>query len=231
MGRTHAAQRGGGVPGGPSAARSGGLPLTPLTVPVAALAAAGAATLADFDHPQATVSRSLGSVTVGLARLVSWCMGGHRAGTHSLGAVAALSFGAAGLDLAGALARGIGCAFLFALATAAVQLRLARPLLHTLICVAAGAVLVTWSAQDAVAPGVLPWAVGVGAAAHLAGDMLTRSGVPLLWPVCRRRFRVASLSTGGTVEQLLVVPGLALAALVLGWQLYGSAALDSGLHP
>jgi membrane-bound metal-dependent hydrolase YbcI (DUF457 family) len=208
-----------------------GLSLTPLTLPVAALAAAGAATLPDLDHPQATVSRSFGPVTVGLARRVSWCTGGHRGGTHSLVAVAALSGGAAGLDLTGALPRGLACAFLFALATAAVQLRLARPLLHTTICVAAAIGLVTLSAQHPVTPGVLPCAVGVGSAAHLVGDMLTAEGVPLLWPVSRRRFRIASLKTGGTIEQLLVGPGLALSALVLGWQMYGSTALYSGPHP
>lgn len=108
-----------------------GLPLTPLTVPVAALAAAGAATLPDLDHPRATVSHSLGPATVGLARLVAWCIGGHRGGTHSLLAVVAFSGGAAAVDLAGALPRGLACAFLFALATAAVQLRPARLLLHT----------------------------------------------------------------------------------------------------
>lgn len=134
-----------------------GLSLTPLTVPVAALAAAGAATLPDLDHPQATVSRSLGLVTVGLARLVAWCTGGHRGGTHSLLAVAALSGGAAAVGRAGALPRGLACAFLFALATAAVQLRLARPLVHTTICVAGAIGLVTLSAQHTITPGVLPW--------------------------------------------------------------------------
>lgn len=208
-----------------------GLSLTPLTVPVAALAAAGAATLPDLDHPQATISRSLGPVTVGLSRLVAWCTGGHRGGTHSLLAVAALSAGAAAVDLAGALPRGLAYAFLFALATAAVQLRLAQPLVYTAVCLTGGIGLVTLSAQHTITPGVLPWAVAVGVAAHLLGDMLTREGVPLLWPGAARRFRIASLSTGGTVEQLLVGPGLALCALVLGWQLYGHAALYGTPHP
>lgn len=231
MGRTHATSGAVAFLAVLPLLHQAGLSLTPLTVPVTALAAAGAATLPDLDHPQATVSRSLGPATVGLARLVAWCTGGHRGGTHSLVAVAALSGGSAAVDLAGALPRGLACAFLFALATAAVQLRLARPLLHTTICVAAAIGLVTLSAQHTVTPGVLPWAVGVGSAAHLVGDMLTREGVPLLWPVSRRRFRIASLSTGGTIEQLLVGPGLALCALVLGWQLYDSAALYSAPHP
>jgi len=157
--------------------------------------------------------------------------GGHRGGTHSLLAVAVLSGAAVIVDLAGALPRGLAYAFLFALATAAVQLRLARPLVHTAICVAATIVLVTLSAEHTVTPGVLPWAVAVGATAHLVGDMLTRDGVPLLWPVSSRRHRIASLSTGGTIEQLVVGPGLALCALVLGWQLYDSAALYSPPHP
>lgn len=74
-------------------------------------------------------------------------------------------------------------------------------------------------------------AATVGCAAHLVGDMLTREGVPLLWPVSTRRCRIASLSTGGTIEQLLVGPGLGLRALVLGWQLYAHGALYGTPHP
>lgn len=207
-----------------------GLSLTPFTMAVAAFAAAGAAVLPDLDHPQATVSRSLGWMTVGLSRLVAWCTGGHRGGTHSLLAVAALSGGAAAVDLAGALPRGLACAFLFSLATAAAQLRLAPPLVHTAICLVGEIGLVTLSAHHTVTAGVLPWAVAVGVAAHLVGDMLTREGVPLLWPVSTRRFRIASLSTGGTIEQLLVGPILAMCALVLGWRCYGSATLFSPPH-
>lgn len=230
MGRTHATSGAAAFLAVLPLLHQAGLSLTPLTVPVAALAAAGAAMLPDLDHPQATVSRSLGPVTVGLARLVARCTGGHRGGTHSLLAVAALTGGAAAVDLAGALPRGLACAFLFALATAAVQLRLARPLVHTAICLAGGIVLVTLSAQHIVTAGVLPWAVAVGVAAHLVGDMLTREGVPLLWPVSARRFRIASLSTGGTIERLLVGPALALCALVLGWQLYDSSTLFGTPH-
>lgn len=128
------------------------------------------------------------------------------------------------MDLAGALPRALAYAFLFALATAAVQLRLAWPLIHTATCVAGAIGLVLLSAQNTITAGVLPWVVAVGSAAHLVGDMLTREGVPLLWPVSNRRYRVASLSTGGPIERLLVGPGLALCALVMGWQLYDLAA-------
>ena len=230
MGRTHAASGAVAFLAVLPLLHQAGLSLTPLTVPVAALAAAGAATLPDLDHPQATVSRSLGPVTVGLARLVAGCTGGHRGGTHSLLALAALTGGAAAVDFAGALPRVLACAFLFALATAAVQLRLARPLVHTAVCLAGGIGLVTLSAQHTVTAVVLPWAVAVGVAAHLVGDMLTREGVPLLWPVSARRFRIASLSTGGAIEQLFVGPALALCALVLGWQFYDSATLLGTPH-
>ena len=47
------------------------------------VAACGAAMLSDFDHYHATIAQSLGPVTKLLARVVGWCFGGHRNGTHS----------------------------------------------------------------------------------------------------------------------------------------------------
>jgi len=64
MGRTHATSGAVAFLAVLPLLHQAGLPLTPLAVPVAAIAAAGAATLPDLDHPQATVSQSLGPATL-----------------------------------------------------------------------------------------------------------------------------------------------------------------------
>lgn len=46
---------------------------------------------------------------------------------------------------------------------------------------------------------------GVGYLLHLAADMLTRAGVPLLWPITKRDFSLLPLKTGGFVESALAV--------------------------
>jgi len=56
----------------------------------------------------------------------------------------------------------------------------------------------------------LPLAITLGWATHIAGDMLTEHGVGILWPYSRRRYRLASINTGGGVETLvfLILNGL-----------------------
>ncbi len=55
----------------------------------------------------------------------------------------------------------------------------------------------------------------VGYLTHLAGDILTPAGLPLLWPIRRRRnFALPILKTGGFSEQLAVT-------LLAGWMISG----------
>jgi inner membrane protein len=82
-----------------------------------------------------------------------------------------------------------------------------RGVTHSLLAVVAGlALLGTMGVGFVAAPLV------VGYLSHLAADMVTPSGVPLLWPN-RRRFALPLCTTGGVVEILLVA---GLAALT-GW--------------
>lgn len=55
----------------------------------------------------------------------------------------------------------------------------------------------------------LALAVVTGYLAHLAGDLFTRSGLPLLWPL-PIRFRVPLVKTGSFIERLLVFPAVIL---------------------
>lgn len=60
---------------------------------------------------------------------------------------------------------------------------------------------------------ILPFLIGY--LTHLAGDLLTPAGLPLLWPIKRRRnFALPILKTGGFSEQLAVT-------LLAGWMISG----------
>ena len=52
-------------------------------------------------------------------------------------------------------------------------------------------------------------ALAAGYLAHLAGDILTNSGVPLFWPL-KTKVKLSLFKTGGIVEKVLVFPALLL---------------------
>lgn len=220
MGRTHAASG--------SLAFAAAAPLLPLLgvhlstvgLLVGVVVAGGGALLPDLDHPGSTASRALGPVSGVLSNVIAAVSGGHRQGTHSLLGVAAFTVATFLADLAGTPARAVVAAFLLVLASAGLHLRLARPaLIHLTLCVVGSAILI--ATVPAVSAGVLPAAVAIGAAAHLAGDALTREGVPILWPVRRDRVHIATLSTGGLIEQLVIGPAMLVAAGAATWHLAG----------
>lgn len=102
-----------------------------------------------------------------------------------------------------------------------------RHLTHTLVSgPAAGLVTVgVWALLPAGLP-VGCWTAGlavtIGWWTHIAGDAITKSGCPLLWPleIRRRRWHRPRLPrpvlTGGVVERWLVRPALTLAAVLAG---------------
>ena len=216
MGRTHAASGSLAFAAAAPLLPTLGVQLSAVGLLVGVVAAAGAALLPDLDHPGSTAARALGPATGALARLGAAASGGHRQGTHSLVGVAAFTVLVALADASGTTGRTITAALLLVLASAGLHLRLTRTtLLHVLLCFFGSAVLV--AAAPTVNVGVLPAAVAVGAAAHLAGDALTREGVPVLWPIRRGRVHLASLTTGGLLEQLVIGPAMLLAAAVMTW--------------
>lgn len=191
----------------------------PVTVAVGALTAAGGAMLPDLDHPQATIARSLGPVTRLLSEVVARLSGGHRQGTHSIAGVAAFTLFTWLLTLAqdsdlGRLVLGLWLTLLFVVGSAVLHVPMPRPL-RLGIGAAVALLLLSAAAQHAFRTDVVVWAVAIGSAAHIVGDLLTREGCPLLWPVSRRRQRLMTLKTSGWTERLVVGPGLALVALTL----------------
>lgn len=165
----------------------GWYPVSPLGIVTGALVCAGAALAPDADHPDATIAHSLPPVSEWVCDAVGRLAGGHRNGTHSVLGVAVLMgiAWAAGqvtvaTDALGDLAVGAGTLSLLLVAFAARALRLARRRLDAWALAIGLAGFITVAAPTEW--DWLPVAVGLGAAVHIAGDMLTDGGVPLLWP-------------------------------------------------
>ncbi|WP_456283737.1 metal-dependent hydrolase [Microbacterium sp. JZ101] len=163
--------------------------LAPAAVLLGAPIAAGAALLPDADHHSATIAHSVpiaGRLAAGVVGAVS---GGHRKGMHSLLAVLGVIVGMRFLGevvwhpdgSAEPYHLGVAIAVAACTAFALKVLRIAR---RWPLAWAGGAAL--GAAAGFLAPAQtswLPWCVGVGYLAHLAGDLLTTGGIPLLWPI------------------------------------------------
>lgn len=205
----------------------------PVSVLAGAVAAAGAAMMPDLDHPQASISRSLGPITYLLAKIVETISGGHRQATHSILGMLIGTAVAAGFSWAGGIALGLYLAFLAALGLAALHVQLIRqPVPHTIACLLLGVVLTTTAVWRPPTMLAIATAVALGMAAHIAGDCLTCEGCPLLWPLISRRFHLLSIRTDSLIERLLIGPALMLVALWLAWRLvdvHQLAAAVSGI--
>lgn len=209
-----------------------GMVTTPAGVVAYTVAGAGAAMLPDFDHRHATIARSLGPISKGMAVVIEKLSGGHRNGTHSILGVAFFTLLAVAFNhaqalfglflphsqavLAGQIALGAWLAFLFAVATFALRVTEVRSIIvHSILCLAAGVGFTLLTVKMPFPTEVLPWAVAIGASSHLLTDMLTKEGCPLLWPFLRFRFKFANLTTDHFGERVIVGPAIGLFAIWL----------------
>lgn len=223
--------------------------VTGIPVAVGAVLTAGAALLPDFDCPGSTVAREFGFFTRAFAWMVARLSGGHRHGTHTLLGAAAFTV-AVTVTAWWSLHHSLACspgpftsanslwfpglrawcypvpawqelpAALPAVLLIAAALRALRIGGHhgDLLAII-GAAVITWTQPVALMWG-LPVATAIGCAVHLAGDALTRDGIPLLWPLSRRDFHLLPpflrFTTGKFAEHwivsLLLLIALALAA-------------------
>ncbi|WP_369047349.1 metal-dependent hydrolase [Sinomonas sp. P10A9] len=167
---------------------------TPTSVIVGALVTAGAALLPDADHRSATIAQSLPPVSNVVCASVGAIAGGHRNGTHSLVGIAAFVAMAwfAGrwtveTPLWGTLYVGTGLVSLLLVSFAAKVLGILPDGVKKLPWVLSLplAAFVALNAPDQ--PDWFPLAVGIGAAVHIAGDLLTTGGCNLIWPLRFRR--------------------------------------------
>lgn len=194
-----------------------GMSVTGWSIPVAAVGSAGGAMIPDMDHRHATVAQSLGPVSKAAAVVVGLAFGGHRNGTHSiLGFVVFTAFTWA-LVQVGGWPLMVWLGFVAAVGSAALQVRFTKRsiVVHTLACLG-----LTWLLFQSVVVRDVPmdmvvWGFAVGYLAHIAGDMLTKEGCPLAWPVSKFRVRFASITTGHFTEEVVIGPGLGVVAVVL----------------
>ena len=162
------------------------LPVSGTQLAVAATLTAGAGILPDLDEPGSTIARTFGFLTGAFAWIVHRLSGGHRKGTHSLlGPAAASARGAV-------VAPGPGRAHHGPAVLAGLRALYIGGHHGDLFGIALAA-LVLWKGWDLVE--VTPWhvpvlavSVALGTLAHVAGDMLTHDGCPLLYPVSRYEF-------------------------------------------
>ena len=168
---------------------SGIMPMGAVGVFVGAIVCAGAALLPDADHHNGTIAHSVPVVGSVITGTIGQMAGGHRQGLHSALAVLgilAISIGLGFIQMPteffGVLPLGAGVATVALVAFAAKALKITR-----------GSWVLPWLVGLAVAAGIvffapteilwLPVAITLGFVVHLAGDMLTVGGVPVLWPL------------------------------------------------
>lgn len=94
-----------------------------------------------------------------------------------------------------------------------------RGLTHSLLAMSAAAIVLALWPQ--LGGSFLVSAFLVGYLTHLVADLVTNSGIPLLWP-WPRRFSIPLANTGGPSEYI-IVSGLAMT----GWLLYGDVLMDA----
>ena len=210
--------------------------------------AAGAGVLPDIDEPGSTIARTFGFMTAAFAWIVHKISGGHRKGTHSLLGMALLTTGAWAAGSWQRIAWGPGgrLAEPWHLIPAAVILALLFSSGLRALHIgghhgdAAGivlAALVVWKSWDLAL--VTSWhlpvlAVGtaLGMLAHVAGDMCTHDGCPLLYPFSRHEFGLLPerirITTNKLAEHWVVSPLLLAGLGYFVWRDAGHALTAHG---
>jgi membrane-bound metal-dependent hydrolase YbcI (DUF457 family) len=205
---------------------------------------AGAALLPDLDSPQATIARSFGPLTTGLAHLTETAAlgihtatktskdndrhNGHRTATHTVWF--AVLAGIATAAAVGAFGKNAAIAILFVMLGLA--LRGVFPawtkqndflaITGVSAVLACGAWITVPAAAGAIALGA---AVTAGIITHLAGDALTKQGVPLLGGIVKIRGKLwwdfalpatLRIKANGLADKALLA-GFTLASIALAF--------------
>jgi membrane-bound metal-dependent hydrolase YbcI (DUF457 family) len=194
---------------------------------------AGMALLPDLDKCGSSPARSLGFLSEAMAWIIDRISGGHRHATHSfLGVAAFTALAWVSCHFRGDWEGKAGLALLMTLSVAAglEALHIARGHVADLIGIGVAA-LEVWYGYGLR---LIPLAVLVGCLTHIAGDMLTESGCPLLYPFSQHRFhllpRPLAFETGTRPELLLVDPMLTGTLVVLATWLADPAFVSAHWH-
>lgn len=197
-------------------------PMSGTEVALGAFLAAGGGMLPDLDQHGSTIGRTYGPVTNVAARLVGAVAGGHRNGTHSLlglAAVAALAWAA--VVVGGWWLYGLLWVVLGVAARAYGAEVPSHPAVSAIVhggVMAGVTAVVAHAGLDLTTP--LLGGVVVGAASHVALDMLTPQGCPLGWPLSSARQGVGLVTTGSPWTSWAVTVVLTVTA---GWLVYSTA--------
>jgi membrane-bound metal-dependent hydrolase YbcI (DUF457 family) len=153
---------------------------TPATLFAGTLVCAGVALLPDIDHPEATVSRSLGPVSWFGSRAINVLAGGHRKGTHTVWAwlaVSALAYWALRSPAASWVTLAVA---IFSVSLLLKVLTHADGAVCAILAAVFGAAAVLFAGADHT---WLLGAVVIGYGLHLLGDIITTEGIPLFAPI------------------------------------------------
>ena len=204
---------------------------------------AGAGVLPDIDEPGSTIARTFGFLTGAFAWIVHHISGGHRKGTHSLIGVALVAAAALGAASWQASARtagpwwhlipaGLIMALLFSAAFRALNIGGHHGDAFG-IALAAAMIWRGWAPVTSRQLPVLAVCVILGMLAHLAGDMCTHDGCPLLYPLSRYEFGLlpapVRITTNKFAEHWIVTPLLIAGIAWFLWRDTG-AALTAHVH-
>jgi membrane-bound metal-dependent hydrolase YbcI (DUF457 family) len=208
------------------------LTLDPLALITAAMLVPGSSLLPDIDHARSTVSRTYGPITRGFSHLT-----GHREITHSVPGVLMLGTVLAGCVLVRDGTAGPVLADLPPAVQVGTTIAAYAFLCGVLILVLAAFVRLfrdlpgrygswfrrSWFDDLAPVPVVLsivvfsdidlslaPVAIMIGCVIHMLGDMITKMGLPIMWPLSKRKIKLASIRAGGKIEKVVIVPAMIL---------------------
>ena len=209
---------------------------------------AGAGVLPDFDEPGSTIARTFGFLTGAFAWLIHALSGGHRKGTHSLlgiglltaGAAAAASWQKTAWAANGQLVHpwhlvpaGVVLALLLSAGLRALHL---GGHFGDVIGIALAA-LVVWKSWDLGQVTARHWPMlalctVLGMVAHVAGDMCTHDGCPLLYPASQQDFGLlpepVRITTNKLAEHWVVTPLLLAGLGYFLWKDAGPALTAHG---
>ncbi|TQS46592.1 metal-dependent hydrolase [Cryptosporangium phraense] len=250
MGPTHAISGAAAwLVGSAVAAQLGGYMQSPIELTTYTVACAGAALLPDLDTSGrvtankggATVARTFGIVSLFLAECVEKVSlgvytvtrsrrdakrrNGHRTFTHTWLFAAGLGFGVGYLaERYGRTAVVIALFLLFGLGIRGLMADAAKSsgwIIVTALSALAAYVAIDTLPADRGYP-LLGLSVGIGCVVHTFGDMITKAGCPVLWPLPirgRRWHEVGmpdriAVRAGGTVERTVLVPAFTVLAVL-----------------
>jgi membrane-bound metal-dependent hydrolase YbcI (DUF457 family) len=179
------------------------------------------------------VWRKRRTILPGVSTIVGTLAGGHRRGTHSiLGLIVVLT-----LTWMLSLTRiGTGVVLAFAIGLGLEAAGALVPGKQWVECWPANLLVSIGGAVALTQAGVhlplwLPFAMALGAAVHIAGDMITLQGCPLSWPTGTKRISLLPLRAGGFTERFILTPIFGVVTFVLLAQRAGfdpmSAIIDA----